>query len=125
MEWEIQYIPGKKLIVVVSTGNICMDRVRVQAEEVAGLLRTNQATSVLLDFSRLNPGLSTAELWTAVDYYRRLGLPDLTGIALVQARSTADPFAFYQLGCFKAGFRVNLFESREVAESWLQSVGTS
>ena len=119
MKWEMKYVSAKEQVLITNGGPISMDEARKQTEKTICLLREKKATRVLIDWSEAEQGPSTAEIWSLVECYHRLGAPDQTRIAIVQCKTVEgiSPFAFYQFGACNRGYHANLFDSTETAEA--------
>jgi len=121
MPWRVEFVPEKGIVVVTCSGEIRDEDARAQVEETTRLLKQNQASAVLTDYSDAVSEVSLPSLYWLPDYYSELGAPWNTRVAVVlpRIRYRVESFQFFELVCKNAGFDVSLFHAREAAEDWL------
>ena len=121
MPWKVEFAPEKDAVIVTSSGEIRNEDAKAQVEEITRLLKQNQVSVVLVDYSNALSEVSLPSLYGLPDYYSQLGAPWNTRIAVVLPRSRyrLESYQFFELVCKNAGYNVRLFDAREVAEQWL------
>ena len=121
MPWRVEFDPEKGMVVVTSSGEIRNEDARAQVEATSRLLKQNQASAVLTDYSDALSEVSLPSLYWLPDYYTELGAPWNTRVAVVlpRTRYRVESFQFFELVCKNAGYNVSLFPTREAAEDWL------
>ncbi len=124
MPWTIEYISDKCEVVVDASGVIHDEDARAQTAAVIDLLKQNQATNVLLDYSEALSEATLPGLYWLPDYASEAGAPWDARIAIVQSRKPyrIESFQFFELVCRNAGYNARLFETKEAAENWLAQV---
>ncbi len=122
MAWEVEYEPEKETVVVIASGEVSGQDGRGQAEKVIRLLKENQATLVLLDYSEAESELSLPNLYWLPDYFSELGAPWHARIAVLLPRTgyRMESYQFFEVACRNAGYNVKLFAEKEHAENWLR-----
>jgi len=130
MPWRVDYVSGQGLVAVIATGEISSEDVSAQAAETIRLLRLNEATLVLADYSDALSEVSLASLYGLPDDFTRSGAPWNTRVAVLipRTRYRIETYQFFELVCKNAGYHVSLFDEREAAEAWLRQtwpVGTA
>ena len=121
MPWRVEFVPEKGIVVVTCSGEIRDEDARAQVEETTRLLKQNQASAVLTDYSDAVSEVSLPSLYWLPDYYSELGAPWNIRVAVVlpRTRYRVESFQFFELVCKNAGYDVSVFHAREAAEDWL------
>ena len=106
---------------VTASGEIHDEDARAQAAEALNVLKQNQASGVLVDYSDAVSEVSLSRLYGLPDYAAELGAPWDARVAVVLPRIPyrLESYQFLELVCKNAGYHVKLFETREAAENWL------
>ena len=122
MAWDVEYRPEKDMVVVNATGQVSGQDGRGQAEKAIRLLKENQATLVLVDYSEAVSELSLPSLYWLPDYFSELGAPSHARIAVLLPRTgyRMESYQFFEVACKNAGYNVKLFAEKEHAENWLR-----
>jgi hypothetical protein len=122
MAWEVEYKAEKDMIVVTATGQVSGQDGRGQAEKAIRLLKENQATLVLIDYSEAVSELTLPNLYWLPDYFSELGTPWHARIAVLLPRTgyRIESYQFFEVACKNAGYNVKLFAEKEHAENWLR-----
>jgi len=122
MAWEVEYKPEKDMVVVTATGQVSGRDGREQAEKAIRLLKENQATLVLVDYSAALSEVSLPNLYCLPDYFSELGAPWHARIAVLLPRTgyRMESYQFFELACKNAGYNVKLFAEKDHAENWLR-----
>jgi len=121
MPWTVEYAPDRALAVVTAFGEMRDEDARAQTFETVYLLKRNQATAVLVDYSDAVPGVSLATLYWLPDYATQLGAPWDARVAFVlpRGRDPLESRQFLPLAFKNAGYDVRLFDDKAAAENWL------
>jgi hypothetical protein len=122
MPWEVKYKPEQELVVVTAAGQVSGQDGKDQAEKAIRLLRENQATLVLVDYSEAMSEVSLANLYWLPDHFSALGAPWQARIAVLLPRTgyRMESYQFFELACKHAGYSVKLFAETGPAEDWLR-----
>ena len=109
------------MVIVAGAGEIRNEDAKAQAAEAIRLLKQNEASGVLVDYSEALSELSLPELYWLPDYFTTLGAPWDARVAMVlpRTRYRIDTYQFFELVFRNAGYNVKLFEERKEAEAWL------
>jgi hypothetical protein len=121
MPWRVEFAPEKSIVVVAAWGEIRNEDAEAQVEKIILLLKQNQASGVLLDYSDALSEVSLPSLYGLPDYYTELGAPWHARVAVVLPRNRyrIESYQFFELVCKNAGYNVRLFDGRGAAEAWL------
>ena len=121
--WAVDYLSDTRMIAVTGAGPIADADAKRQSEQAIRLLNETRAERVLVDYGEALSDVSFAVLYWLPRFYRQLGAPAPTRIALVVPRDPrqVESFQFYALACRNAGYNVKLFGSRKAAEEWLRA----
>jgi hypothetical protein len=122
MPWEVEYRPEKEMVVVTATGQVSGQDGKDQAEKAVRLLRENQTTLVLVDYSEAMSEVSLPNLYLLPDHFTALGAPWHARIAVLLPRTgyRMESYQFFELACKHAGYSVKLFAETGPAEDWLR-----
>ena len=122
MPWKVEYGPEKDMVVVTATGEVSSQDGRDQAEKASRLLKENQSTLVLVDYSEAMSEVSLPNLYWLPDYFSELGAPWHARIAILLPRTgyRMESYQFFELACKNAGYTVKLFAEKGPAEDWLR-----
>jgi len=121
MSWTVGYALEEGLVVVSASGEMRDEDARAQTADAISLLKHNQASGVLVDYSDARLEVSLATLYWLPDYAAELGAPWDVRVAVVQPRIRyrLELYQFFALVCKNAGRNVQLFETKEAATNWL------
>lgn len=121
MPWTVEYAPERRAVVVTASGEIHDEDARAQTAEAFRLLKHNQASGVLVDYSDAVSEVSLAGLYWLPGYAAELGAPWDARVAVVlpRIRYRLESYQFLELVCKNAGYEIKLFEAREAAGNWI------
>ena len=122
MPWEVKYRPEKEMVVVTAIGQISSQDGKDQAGKAIRLLKENQATLVLVDYSEAMSEVSLSDLYWLPDHFSAVGAPGHARIAVLLPRTgyRMESYQFFELACKRAGYSVKLFAEPGPAEDWLR-----
>jgi hypothetical protein len=122
MAWRVEYLAAEHVVAVISIGEISNEDIREQVAETIRVLKQNEATLVLADYSEALSEASLASLYLLPDDFTRTGAPWNARVAVVtpHTRYRIETYQFFELVCKNAGYNVSLFDEREAAEVWLR-----
>jgi hypothetical protein len=122
MSWNVEYLPEKGVVVVIAKGEVSGEDALAQLAEIIGVLKENQASIVLADYSDALSEVPLASIYWMPDQAAKLGAPWRLHVAVVLPRTgyRIDTYQFLATVGKNAGYDVRLFETRAAAECWLQ-----
>jgi hypothetical protein len=122
MSWEVEYVPEKRLVLLIVQGEIIDEEVQARVPETVRLLREHETGLLLVDCSAATTKASLPCLYRLPDYATELGAPWNTRIAVILPRSPfrIETFHFFALVFRNAGYDILLFDDRTAAENWLE-----
>jgi hypothetical protein len=121
MPWTVEYVPERDRVLVTASGEIRDEDARAQTAQALDLLKHNQVSAVLVDYSDALSEVSLPNLYGQPDYYSQTGAPWHVSMAVVlpRTRYRLESYQFFELVCQNAGYNVKLFETKDAAEDWL------
>lgn len=121
MPWNAEYEPERAVVVVTGSGVVRSEEARAQAVEVVRLLKINEASLILMDYSDAVSEVSLPELYWLSHHASSLGLPWNARLAVLLPRQQyrIDSYQFFELVFRTVGYNVKLFQERKAAENWL------
>jgi hypothetical protein len=126
MSWTLEYVPEKRLVLVLASGEITDEDGRAQIAGTVTLLNEHKANLALVDYSDVVTNASLPGLYRLPDYATELGAPWNLRVAVLvpKTRLRIEMFRFFALVSRNAGYDVHLFDDRESAEAWLEQPAT-
>jgi len=121
MSWTVEYIPEKRWVSIVASGEITDEDCRAQVAKAIPLLHEHESNLLWVDCSGVATNASLAGVYRLPDYATELGAPWNIRVAVVtpKTRLRIEVFQFFELVCRNAGYDVRLFDDRPSAEEWL------
>jgi hypothetical protein len=121
MASKVEYVPERAMVAVTASGEIRNEDATAQATAVLRLLKANETTRVLADYSEAFSELSLPELYWLAERATMSGAPWRLRLAVLLPtnRYRIDSYKFFELVFRNAGYDVRLFEGRDAAVEWL------
>jgi hypothetical protein len=118
MEWDIEYLPDHKVLVVRARGTL--DAAASEQVIAAGAAAAAQhdCTRHLVDYRQARVSLSVLDMYHRPDLYREQGMPHNTCIALLFSRLDNDT-RFREAVAVNRGVSLRTFTSEDQALAWL------
>src|ERR1035437_8607457 len=98
MPWRVEYVPETGLVVVTASGEIRNEDATAQAAEAFRLVKQNQVSDVLADYSDALSEVTLPSLYGLPDYYSQLGAPWHARVAVVlpRTRYRLESYEFFE-----------------------------
>jgi hypothetical protein len=118
MPWELEYMPGPRVLFVRVTGTVDIASWEAQLRMSVQEAEKHSCLRYLVDYRDSTLHLNIADLYDRPKFYAQVGMPHHARIALLFSQPEAEK-DFVESVTSNRGYLVKVFEAPEPALAWL------
>jgi len=123
MTWRVDYNSELGFIQCTYTGLVTINEFKEATNKVIALSKSYKTNRVLIDDSKLEIAVSTAEIYKLPLFYEDVNANRRSRMALIlpTAPQAREDVQFYETVCRNRGWFIKAFNGRQEAIDWLTS----